>query len=165
MKKTVNPLFIRSVIFTAMLSIFPMTSFAGKFEDGLAAYNQENYSAALKLWRPLAEHGDASGQFQLANMYFDGIGVPQNYVEAAKWCHKAADQGDAVAQVMLGEMYEDGKGFPQDYAKAYMWLNLAASQYPSVYTKRRDNLVNSMTPKQIAEGQKLSLEWKPKKIK
>lgn len=233
MKNTIYPPIIRSIIFTAMLSMFPMTSFAGKFEDGLAAYNLKNYSTALKLWRPLAEagnnsaqiylgemymngygvveddsegakwirkaaeqgnataqnyiasryrehelpleavkwyrkaadQGDMSGQFLLADMYLDGVGVPQNYVEAARWYQKSADQGDGVAQVALSKMYEEGKGVRKNYARAYMWLNLAASQYPTVYTKYRDDLVNSMTPNQIAEGQKLSLEWKPKKPK
>jgi hypothetical protein len=35
---------------------------AGPFEDGLAAYQRDDYATALKFWRPLAEQGDALAQ-------------------------------------------------------------------------------------------------------
>ena len=69
--------------------------------------------------------------------------------------------GYALAQVNLGTMYSRGQGVPQDYAVAYMWLNLAASRGDRVAQKSREGLTERMTPGQIAEGQKLSREWKP----
>jgi hypothetical protein len=51
-----------------------------------------------------------------------------------------------------------------------MWFNLAASQIPaSKKTERnsavseRDSVESKMTPEQIAEAQKLVLDWKPKR--
>ncbi|MFH1914989.1 MAG: tetratricopeptide repeat protein [Pseudomonadota bacterium] len=74
-----------------------------------------------------------------------------------------ADQGYAEAQSNLGVMYAKGQGVPQDYVEAYKWCNLSAAQGNSDAVKNRDILSASMTPEQIAEGQRLSREWKPKK--
>ncbi len=52
---------------------------AGPFEDGVAAYKRGDYATALRLWRPLAEQGDADAQFNLGLMYANGEGVPQDY--------------------------------------------------------------------------------------
>jgi uncharacterized protein len=96
---------------------------------------------------------------------------------------RAAAQGNATAQSALGVMYEVGQGVPQDYFLAYMWINIAASQPlpasdPNDFLsgmirgaaiegrkldlETRDMLAARMTPRQIAEGQKLAREWKAK---
>lgn len=73
----------------------------------------------------------------------------------------AAEQGDSDGQLFLAAFYRDGHGVPQDYVQAYMWFNLAASHNSDIdYV--RDKLAERMTQEQIAEGQKLSREWKPK---
>ena len=38
---------------------------AGPLEDGQAAYQKGDYATALKIYRPLAEHGNASAQTAL----------------------------------------------------------------------------------------------------
>jgi uncharacterized protein len=116
----------------------------------------------LKLWRPLAEQGDASAQNNLGVMYDQGQGVPQDYAEAVKWYRKAAEQGHAKAQSNLGVMYGNGQGVPQDYVQAHMWWNLSAAQGNENAVKNRDIVAKLMTPAQIAEAQKLAREWKPK---
>ncbi len=35
------------------------------FDEGLAAYKQGNYKTALREWRPLAEQGHVSAQYNL----------------------------------------------------------------------------------------------------
>ena len=42
---------------------------AGAFEDGLDAARRADYATVLRLWRPLAEQGDARVQSNLALMY------------------------------------------------------------------------------------------------
>ena len=54
---------------------------AGPYEEGVAAYGRGDYATAVRLWRPLAQQGDAEAQFNLALMYFEGKGVPQNQAE------------------------------------------------------------------------------------
>ena len=101
---------------------------ARPWEDGNAAYKRGDHATALRLWRPLAEQGNANAQHYLGNMYANGHGVPQDYAEAVKWHRKAAEQGHAGGQISLGKMYYNGKGVPQDYAKAVTWLRKAAEQ-------------------------------------
>ncbi len=47
---------------------------AGPLEDGLAAVKRQDYATALRLWRPLADQGNASAQYNLGVMYRDGEG-------------------------------------------------------------------------------------------
>jgi TPR repeat protein len=135
------------------------------FEDANAAHERGDHATALRLWRSLAEHGDARAQFQLGLMSYTGSGgVPQNAAEAARWFRLAADQGHQVAQHNLGTMYDTGTGMPQDYVLAHMWFNVAASRVgPGDFRNRaagaRDGVAARMTPAQIAEAQRLAREW------
>jgi hypothetical protein len=97
---------------------------AGPFEDAAAAYHRGDYAAALRLWRPLAEQGDADAQFHLGVMYESGQGVLRSDAEAINWYRKAAEQDDAVAQFNLGVLY--AKGLSPNHAEAALWYRLAA---------------------------------------
>jgi TPR repeat protein len=101
---------------------------AGAWDQGLAAYKKGDYAAALELWRPLAEQGNADAQFRLGLLYDRGTGVPQDYAEALRWFHKAADEGLPQAQYRIGYMYEHGEGVPQEPANALRWYLEAAEQ-------------------------------------
>jgi tetratricopeptide (TPR) repeat protein len=98
------------------------------FADGMAAYNRGDYATALKLWRPLAERGNADAQVLLGDMYSEGHGVPQDDAEAVNWYREAAEQGNAMGQQSLGDSYNSGFGVPQDYAEAVKWYRRAAEQ-------------------------------------
>ena len=54
-----------------------------------------------------AEHGNASSQFNLAQMYAKGEGVPVDNVQAQKWLDLAAAAGDKKAKE-LSKMIEKG---------------------------------------------------------
>jgi hypothetical protein len=130
---------------------------------------EQGNAKAVKSYRKAAEQGNAEDQFNLGLMYDKRQGVPQNYAEAVKWYRRAAEQGFAEAQTNLGIMYFTGQGVPKDYVLAHMWFHLATSRYPaSEKAKRerseitRDIAASKMTPAQIAEAQRLALEWKPK---
>ena len=101
---------------------------AGPFDDALAAAKRGDYATAFRLWRPLADQGDADAQSNLGVMYANGQGVPQNHAEAVKWFRLAADQGYANAQYNLGLMYDNGQGVTQNHAEAVKWYRLAADQ-------------------------------------
>ena len=68
---------------------------AGPLEDGQAAYRTKDYTAALRLFQPLGDKGNAAGQNALGLMYVHGFGVPHDDAEALKWFRLAADQGFA----------------------------------------------------------------------
>ena len=131
------------------------TAVAGPLEDGVQAVDRGDYVTAFHLLKPLAESGDPEAQINLANMYFDGNGVPLDYVESVKWYLLAANQGNADAQIALGFLYKYGEAVRFDYVQAYKWFDLAGSG------SDRDIVATMMTPAQIAEAQKLVREWKP----
>ncbi len=82
----------------------------------------------------------------------------QNSVQALYWFRKSAAQGNVEAQMHLGDAYAHGKGVSVDFVKAHMWLSLAAARggYEAKY--RFEYLLSKMTPAQIAEAQRATLE-------
>jgi len=123
----------------------------------------EDDAEAVKWYRKAAEQGNDIAQYNLGHLYLIGKGVPKNYAEAVKWYRKAAEQGYAGAQNSLGVMYGFGKGVPEDYVEAYKWANLAAAQGFEEGQKSKNILAKKMTPQQIAEAQRLSAAFKPRK--
>jgi TPR repeat protein len=77
---------------------------AGPWEDGMAAYNRGDYVPAIRLFRPLAEQGNAKAQNVLGVMYRRGQGVARNSVRAFLWLNRAAARGDATAKAELHEV-------------------------------------------------------------
>jgi len=76
----------------------------------------------------------------------------------------AAEQGVAHAQIRIAIMYANGYGVPQDNVYAYMWYSLAVAlekpDDPASFARYfRKELARKMTSGQVAEAQKLSLEW------
>ncbi|MDE0835771.1 MAG: tetratricopeptide repeat protein [Akkermansiaceae bacterium] len=110
-----------------------------------------------------AEQGDADAQCNLGVMYANGEGVPEDDAEAVKWFRKAAEQGHADAQYNLGIMYAKGEGVPEDNVLAYMWLNISAASGDVEAKNGKEVVSRAMTREQIAEAQKLSREWKPRR--
>jgi TPR repeat protein len=83
-------------------------------ENGIEAFQNEDYSKAFSLLMPLAEVGLAQAQCYIASMYHGGLGVPVDGSKAVKWYRKAAELRDtashisAVAYNNLGTIYSTG---------------------------------------------------------
>jgi uncharacterized protein len=121
---------IRAGITAVVLSLgLAAPSAAGSFEDGLVAYKRGDFATAIRLWRSLADQGNAVAQSRLGFMYQVGQGVPQDDAAAASWYQKAADQGNASGQVHLGLFYDEGRGgLQKDDREATRLYKLAADQ-------------------------------------
>jgi TPR repeat protein len=125
----VMKLMLKQMLATNILALsFAVPVAAGSLEDGRAAYEHRDFAIAERLFRPLAEHGNAIAQYNLGVMYYKGDGVPQSYPDAVFWYRHAAWQGDASAQLSLGLMYYNGQGTLQSYAEAFTWFLKAADQ-------------------------------------
>ncbi|MET0268568.1 MAG: tetratricopeptide repeat protein [Duganella sp.] len=98
------------------------------FAEGATAYNNKQYSVALKEITPLAKAGNADAQHLLGLMYYMGRGVEQDYQKAFQWHRKAAEQGKADAQYVVGAMYYTGNTVIQDHKQAVVWFRKAAEQ-------------------------------------
>lgn len=100
----------------------------GQSDAGHEAYQREDYAAAYRIWKPLAEQGNAAAQYNLGLLYQHGLGVERQLAVAVKWYGLAAQNGDADAQTVIGDLYADGFWGAKDYAKAVQWYRLAAEQ-------------------------------------
>jgi uncharacterized protein len=136
---------------------------AAQYKLGLCYCNAQgvpqDYAEAVKWYLKAAEQGESMAQAKLGDAYYIGVGVPANHAEAVKWYREAAEQGEGAAQRHLGIMYGLGQGVPKDYAEAYKWYTLAAAQDDTNAVHNRDTIADSMTPAQIAEGQRLAQEF------
>ena len=59
---------------------------------------------AIRLFRPLAEQGNAKAQNVLGVIYRKGEGVARNSVRAFLWFNRAAARGDARAKAELRDV-------------------------------------------------------------
>ena len=115
-----------------------------------------------------AEQGDWVAQYFLGLRYYFGDGFAQDHVKAAKWFRILAEQNGKASQFILGKMYSKGEGVEQDYVQAHVWLSLAAlPSYPQggenkQSAEARDEVLEHMTPAQLAQAQRIAREWKPK---
>jgi len=91
---------------------------------GTEAWARADYDAAVAIWRPLAEKGDADAQFNLGQAYRWGRGVPLNLAAAQSWYERAAEKGQLDSQVILGLMlFQNG-----DHPGGLRWLKLASEK-------------------------------------
>jgi uncharacterized protein len=125
---------------------------AGAYEAQIA-YDKGDFATALKIYRALAEQGDAVSQYALGRMYARGEGVPKDADKARFWFGMGRDQGNALkaynrgdyatalriyrplaeknqvlAEYIMGLMYANGQGVAENYGEALKWLQKAAEQ-------------------------------------
>ena len=117
---------------------------------------------AAKWYRKAAEQNFAQAEFNLGNCYANGQGVAKDDAEAVKWYRKAAEQNFAQAQISLALSYALGQGVAKDNVESYKWTLLAASQGDKDAKETMTILENNMSREQIAEGQKVARNFKPR---
>src|SRR3954464_13417109 len=97
---------------------------AQSVKAGIEAWQRADYSAAVAIWRPLAERGDADAQFNLGQAYRLGRGVPLNLGTAKGWFDRSARTGHVDAETTLGLLlFENG-----ERPEGLKWLRQAADQ-------------------------------------
>jgi TPR repeat protein len=99
--------FTTAVAAFIVAAAFGASAIAGPFEDGIDAARRADYETVLRLWRPLAEQGDARAQTAVGRLYAQGRGVPRDYAAATGWYRKAAEQGDDEAHEALARLHAD----------------------------------------------------------
>ncbi|MES2601244.1 MAG: tetratricopeptide repeat protein [Pseudomonadota bacterium] len=135
------------------LMVGTLVAQAGTWEEGVKAFARKEYAAAAKLFRPLAEKGNAVAQYRIALMHKMGLGVSKDRKQAQKWSRLAAKQGNTDAQVLLGSLYYKGEGKEtDDIEKAYMWYDIAATQGNDEAKKELAAASSQLSSQQIAEA-------------
>lgn len=122
---------MRLVIGNTYVTLGSFDEIGAENKLGLDAYIAGDYTAAYKVWKPLAEKGDASAQNNLGHLYLRGVKgvIPQSFVEAMKWYRKAAKQFHASAHFSIGMLYILGMGLTSsDDEVAFKWIRKSAEQ-------------------------------------
>lgn len=99
-----------SLLAAAALFAAPALAQQPSVRAGVEAWQAGNYDAAVRQWRPLADQGDADAQYNLAQAYKLGRGVPLNMNLAEQWYERAARQGHEQAGANLGLiLFQNGR--------------------------------------------------------
>lgn len=115
---------IKYLVAAAVVMGAPSSVSAQSVKAGIDAWRKGDYPAAVAIWRPIAERGDADAQFDIGQAYRLGRGVPTNLSTAKGWLEKAASQGHVDAETTLGLLlFQNG-----EQGAGLKWLKLAAEQ-------------------------------------
>ena len=106
----------------AVFALSPSAVAAQTVRAGIEAWQRSDYAAAVAIWRPLAEKGDADAAFNLAQAYRLGRGVAVDLATAQKWLERAARANHVDAQTTLGLLLFDSG----NRDAAMQWLKKAA---------------------------------------
>ncbi|MBY8821113.1 SPOR domain-containing protein [Sphingomonas colocasiae] len=91
---------------------------------GVDAWQRGDYAAAIKEWRPAAIAGDPDAQFNLAQAYKLGRGLPVDLKQAESWYQKAAAQGHIQAADNYGLiLFQNG-----NRKEALPWIQKSADR-------------------------------------
>ena len=110
---------------------------------------------SVSFFRIAADKGYPSAQFELGQMYAQGLGVTQQFEEAAHWYLLAAAQGHRQAQFHLGFLYSHGQGVEQSYVKAYQWYCISEL---CGYALAKKNIV--FIGKKLSPGEQEMAQWR-----
>lgn len=124
---------LSAVVIGAMLHTSTATPVpAEQLNNGISAFEMQEYDKAMALIKPLAEQGNPEAQYFMGTFYWYGSGITRSTPIAQKWFSKAyqtwltaAEQGDANAMVEVSRMYNSGLGVERDVEAALKWIRLA----------------------------------------
>ncbi|MFS0736806.1 SPOR domain-containing protein [Sphingomonas sp. 1P06PA] len=115
---------IAAAVLLGVASLMASSPALASVKDGVDLWQAGDYTRAVAEWKAPATAGDADAQFNLAQAYKLGRGVPTDLRAAEGWYKKAAAQGHEQAQATLGLiMFQNG-----DRAGALPWLKQAAER-------------------------------------
>jgi hypothetical protein len=100
--------------------------FGDKVDVAFGAFQRGYYLTALELALPRAREGNAPAQTLIAQIYANGLGVPENMATAASWYELASKGGDPLATFELAMLYQQGTGVEKDRKRAAELFRTAA---------------------------------------
>jgi len=87
----------KGLVVAGLLSATASAPALADVKAGVDAWTRGEFPAAIREWQPLADKGDPDAQFNLAQAYKLGRGVPQDLTRAEMLYAKAATQGHLQA--------------------------------------------------------------------
>lgn len=112
-------------ILTVAAAMLAATPVGADVKAGVDAWAKGDFDRAVEEWRGLAVAGDADAQFNLAQAYKLGRGVPVDPTLAESWFRKAAAQGHVQAEDNYGlALFQNDKK-----ADAVPWLEKSVARF------------------------------------
>ncbi|WP_455566022.1 hypothetical protein [Novosphingobium panipatense] len=100
-------------------------------KDGVDAWSNGDYAAAVRTWEPLAQKGDADALFNLAQAYKLGRGVPLDLSSAERLYGQAAEKGHVQAADAYGLLlFQEGE---RERALPYLQASAARGDPRAMY--------------------------------
>jgi TPR repeat protein len=113
-------------LLVALLAMMLVLGACSDYDEARRAYERGDYPEALRRFGKLASEGEGRAQFDLAHMYFSGVGVPIDQASGWRYLQAAAQSGQTGAMVELGMRYAAGMGTQQNLIMAAQWYRRAA---------------------------------------
>lgn len=104
----------------------PPPSPSQRFQEGVAAYEMNDYERAFQIWLPLAQGGDLAAMRNVGLLLRKGQGTARDPVRALWFYEEAGSKGFPLAQLNAAFMHLDGDGVPKNLEAAAFWFHAAA---------------------------------------
>jgi TPR repeat protein len=118
----------------------------------------QDYVQARVWYQKAADQDHRLAQFNLAQMFALGQGMPESDSMALMWFLRAATGGDSGAQYAMGNrfaracLHEPAQEAAESRIEAFKWFTLAATQNHSDALVRADRATMGMTREEVTEG-------------
>ena len=96
------------------------------YQRARSAYEAGDYPKAFQIFERLSQAGDNQAQYDLSQMYLQGIGTPKNIEQGWVWMNRAAEQGNIQAMLELGVRYQASTSLENAQEMAFLWFQKAA---------------------------------------
>ena len=110
------------LVFLACLALLACSD----YRRARSAYEAGEYTKALQIFERLSAAGDSQAQYDLSQMYFQGIGTPKSIEQGWIWMNRAADKGNIQAMLELGVRYQASTSLENGEEMAFLWFQKAA---------------------------------------
>lgn len=94
------------------------------YRDGVVAESDPEIALQM-FWHAATYYNDATAQFNLALMFYQGETGTDDPAQAVRWAHLAAESGNASAQALLGYLLFQGEGVARQPLIGLAYLNVA----------------------------------------
>jgi localization factor PodJL len=111
-----------------------------------------------------AQGGNIRAMHNLATLLASGINGKPNYATALRWYNEAAEAGLRDSQFNMGVLLTRGIGTDKDLALAFKWFALAARQGDPDAAKKRDEIVERLSPSELAAATTSLEQWRPRTV-
>ncbi|QWD59716.1 tetratricopeptide repeat protein [Polynucleobacter sp. MWH-UH35A] len=115
--------FIRVPIFLLFALVLAGCS---DYRKARSAYEAGEYAKALLIFEQLSNAGDSQAQYDLSQMYLQGIGTNKNIEKGWVWMNRAANGGNVQAMLELAVRYQKSPALDNSEQMAFMWFQKAA---------------------------------------